>query len=96
MKIYISESADADLLQIVSYLTERNPSAAAAAAQEINRKFENLTRFPFIGRERNSPAPGLRSVVAGMHVIFDLVESERIVVVRVLDGRRDIDAEFQR
>jgi plasmid stabilization system protein ParE len=29
-------------------------------------------------------------------VIFYIVERDRIVVVRVLDGRRDIDAEFQR
>lgn len=96
MKVFVSEQADADLLQIVTYLVERNPGAAYSIAREIDRKFENLSRFPFIGRERSSLAPGLRSVVAGMNVIFYVVESDRIVVVRVLDGRRDVDAEFQR
>jgi toxin ParE1/3/4 len=55
-----------------------------------------LSHFPFIGRERSSLARGLRSIVANIHVIFYTVERERIVIVRVLDGRRDIDAEFQR
>jgi plasmid stabilization system protein ParE len=63
---------------------------------DIDRKFENLSYFPFIGRERSSLARGLRSIVANIHVIFYTVERERIVIVRVLDGRRDIDAEFQR
>ena len=39
---------------------------------------------------------GIRSVAVGMYVIFYLVEKDRIVIARVLDGRRDIDAEFQR
>jgi toxin ParE1/3/4 len=96
MKIVISEQADADLLQIFQYLAERNPNAAGAIARDIDGKFRNLCDFPFIGRERSSLAHGLRSIVAGIHVIFYIVERDRIVVVRVLDGRRDIDAEFQR
>jgi plasmid stabilization system protein ParE len=39
---------------------------------------------------------GVRSLVAGTQVIFYTVEKERIIVVRVLDGRRDIDEEFKR
>jgi plasmid stabilization system protein ParE len=38
----------------------------------------------------------MRSVVVGMYVIFCVIERDHITVVRVLDGRRDIDAEFQR
>jgi plasmid stabilization system protein ParE len=34
--------------------------------------------------------------LANAYVIFYLVERDRIVIVRVLHGRRDIDAEFQR
>jgi len=96
MKIVVSEQADADLLQIFQYLADRNSHAADAVAREIDRKFMNLSDFPFIGRERSSLARGLRSIVAGIHVIFYTVERNRIVIVRVLDGRRDIDAEFQR
>jgi toxin ParE1/3/4 len=59
-------------------------------------RFKNLSRFPFIGRERSSLAPGLRSVLVGTHLIFYLVERDRIVIVRVIDGRMDIDEEFKR
>jgi toxin ParE1/3/4 len=55
-----------------------------------------LTRFPFIGRDRSTLAQGLRSIVTGAYVIFYTVEPDRIIIVRILDGRRDIDAEFQR
>ena len=96
MNIFISDQADADLLQIISYLVERNPAAAHSLVREIDKKFENLSHFPFIGRERSSLAHGLRSVAAGKYVIFYLVERDRIAIVRVLDGRRDIDMEFQR
>ena len=96
MNIFVSDRADADILQIYKILAERNPAAAESLAHEIDAKLQNLNRFPFIGRERSSLAPGIRSIVAGVHVIFYLVERDRIIIVRVLDGRRDIDAEFQR
>ena len=96
MKIFISDQADADLLQIDRYLTERNPAAADALIRDIDRKLENLTRFPFIGRDRSILVQGLRSILTGPYVIFYAVEADRIIIVRVLDGRRDIDAEFQR
>ena len=96
MKIFVSDAADKDLLQIYAYLFERNPVAAGSLAREINSKFGNLSRFPFIGRERTSLGPGLRSIVAGAYVIFYTVDPDRIAIVRILHGHRDIDAEFQR
>jgi plasmid stabilization system protein ParE len=51
---------------------------------------------PFIGRERSIFARGLRSIVVENYVIFYRAERERILIVRVLDGRRDIAAEFER
>ena len=96
MKIFVADEADADLLQIFRYLSERNPAAAESIAREIDRKFDNLSHFPFIGRSRATLGPGVRSVVASPYVIFYTVERDRIIIVRVLHGRRDIDAEFQR
>jgi len=96
MKIFRSDRAQKDLLRIYGYLADRNLRAADALVEEIDTKFENLYRFPFIGRERSSLAPGLRSVLVGTHLIFYLVERDRIVIVRVIDGRMDIDEEFRR
>jgi plasmid stabilization system protein ParE len=61
MKVFVSDRADADLLNIYQYLAERNPAAAKSAIRDIDRKFANLSRFPFIGRERGSLAPGFEA-----------------------------------
>jgi toxin ParE1/3/4 len=96
MRLVVSRDADDDLLQIGRYLTERNPAAARSVAEEIDRKFWSLTYFPFMGRDRPSLGAGLRSIVAGVYVIFYRVEPDRVVIMRVLHGRRDIDAELRR
>jgi toxin ParE1/3/4 len=96
MKIVFSEEADSDLLHILTYLAERNRAAAVALASHFNARVESLVHFPFIGRDRSVLARGLRSVVVENHVLFYRVEQQHILIVRVLDGRRDIDAEFER
>jgi toxin ParE1/3/4 len=96
MRLVVSRDADDDLLQIVRYLAERHPAAARGVAEEIDRKFSGLTYFPLMGRDRRSLGAGVRSIVAGTYVIFYRVEPDRVVIMRVLHGRRDIDAEFQR
>jgi toxin ParE1/3/4 len=96
MKVIVSDRADADLVQIYRYLLEQGPAGAESFAREIDRKFRNLSDFPFIGRDRSTLSSGIRSIVAHPYVIFYRVEPEGIVIVRVLHGRRDIDAEFQR
>ena len=96
MKIVVSDRARRDLLDIFSYLAERNPTAAESALHAIQDKFEHLSRFPFIGRERESLASGLRSLLAGTHLIFYVVESDRVVVIRVIDGRMDVEEQFRR
>ena len=96
MRIFVSAKADTDLLQLFSYLSAQDPAVAEATPSEIDEKFASLSRFPFIGRERATFGQGIRSLVAGMYVIFYAVEKDRIVIVRVLDGSRDLDAELQK
>jgi toxin ParE1/3/4 len=96
MKVVVSDAADKDLLQIYSYVVEHNPRAAESLLGEIDTKFQNLARFPFIGRARPSLREGIRSVVVGSYVILYTVDRSAITVVRVLHGRRDIDAEFRK
>jgi len=62
----------------------------------VDSNFENLARFPFIGRERSSLAPGLRCLVVGLYLIFYIIESDQITIVRVIDGRMDVDEELHR
>ena len=96
MKVFVSQKAARDLLQIYSYVAQENEKAAEEILQRINRRFDQLTKFSFIGRERSSLAPAVRSVLTGTHLIFYTIGNDLITVVRVIDGRRDIDEEFRR
>ena len=96
MKVFASDRADADLAQIKQYLAQRNPAAVETLSDEIDRTFRNLGDFPFIGRARPTLGQGIRSISIYPYVVFYTVETDRIVIVRFLHGRRDIDAEFQR
>jgi toxin ParE1/3/4 len=96
MKIVVSEQADSDLLQIHGYLAERNPAAAFALADRFHRAFENLTHFPFIGRDRSILINGSRSIIVETYVVFYVVNEQRITIFRVLDGRRDIESVLRR
>jgi toxin ParE1/3/4 len=96
MQVVLSDKARFDLLRIYRYLDERSPNAADAFIRRVDSNFENLARFPFIGRERSNLAPGLRCLVVGLHLIFYTVNDDRIIIVRVIDGRMDVDEEFHR
>ena len=96
MKVRVSGKARADLLQIHSYLAERNPAAAESVLQDINSKLRQLSHFPFMGRERPEFAQNLRSALVRTHLIFYTVTGDQIVIMRVVDGRMDVDKEFRR
>jgi plasmid stabilization system protein ParE len=50
MGILLSDKVGADLLRIFSYIDEHSPNAAIEFIRRIETNFENLLRFPFIGR----------------------------------------------
>ena len=50
--------------------------------------------FPFAGRARDEIRPGLRSLAANIQIIFYRLKDDRPEIVRVLDGRQDIEEIF--
>ena len=60
-----------------------------------NRRATTLIEeHPFAGRARNELRPGLRSFAATPHVVFYRVVDDAPQIVRVLDGRQDIEEKF--
>jgi toxin ParE1/3/4 len=53
-----------------------------------------LEEHPLAGRTRDQIRPGLRSVLASPYVIFYRVLGNAAQLIRILDGRRDIDDIF--
>jgi toxin ParE1/3/4 len=53
-----------------------------------------LKEHPRAGRARDEIRPGLRSVASRSYVVFYRIRSDTAEIVRVLDGRRDLDEIF--
>jgi toxin ParE1/3/4 len=62
--------------------------------REIAEVITLIEEHPFAGRARNELRPGLRSFAATPHVVFYRVVDDAPQIVRVLDGRQDIEEKF--
>jgi toxin ParE1/3/4 len=90
-----SPEAHADLKEIWSYYAEAaGRQTAESIARNIGRVCTMLEAHPLAGRTRNDLRPGLRSIAVRPHVVFYRVIDDNPEIVRVLDGRRDLDAIF--
>jgi len=59
--------------------------------RQIAERCHPLENHPFGGRSRDEIRPGLGAIATRLHVIFYRVLEGRAEIIRVLDGRRDID-----
>lgn len=81
-----------DLAEIWEYIGANNPDAADRLLDNINDKVKLIAESPYIGREREELAPGIRSFPVARYLIFYRPIAGGIEIVRVLHGSRDIDS----
>lgn len=92
--------ADTDLVEAVLWLREHaSPAIAVDFVDRVEGALDLLSRHPLAGSGMvgvRVGIPGLRSfpVERTPYVVFYLADSRRVDLVRVLHGRRDIDAEL--
>jgi toxin ParE1/3/4 len=90
-----SPEAEEDLIDIWGYLArEATEEIADRQLNAIENACSTLEAWPLCGRPRDSLLPGMRSVPVHPYVIFYRARNETVEIVRVVDGRRDIDALF--
>jgi len=90
-----SPEAEADLAHIWNYYADvAGPDVARLMVRAIGESCVMLEAHSLAGRARDEIRPGLRSLLAAPHVIFYRVSDNEVQIVRVLDGRRDIDEIF--
>jgi toxin ParE1/3/4 len=100
LPVFRRPRADTDLLEAVLWL--RDQASRAVAVELVDRVEEALallSRHPLAGSGLGGVRlgiPGLRSlpVQHPPYVLFHLAAGRRIELVRVLHGRRDIDAQL--
>lgn len=90
-----SPEAEADLEDIWTYYAESSGREVAnAIVRAIGDTCRMLEEHPRAGRERNEVRTDLRSALSSPYVIFYRIRNDVPEIVRVLDGRRDIDEIF--
>lgn len=94
MKGIISDQAVSDLTDQWVYISRDSIESADRLVDRLYQQCQRLAEAPKMGRQRDELLPGLRSFPVGRYLIFYRVEEERVEVVRVLSGYRDLDSLF--
>ena len=76
------------------YVRVAGRHTAEKVLREIAEVIAVIEDHPFAERARNEVRPGLRSFAAKPHVVFYRVVNDTPEIVRVLDGRQDIEEKF--
>ena len=93
-RLILAPSAADDLEDIYLHISTDNPVAARHQVERILKTAAGICDFPDMGIARFRLSPNLRSVVEGTYVVFYYPSDDRIEIVRVLHGRRDIEREM--
>ena len=94
--VRITATAEADLKEIWSYIAKDNPDAATRLIKEITGKFAILRDHPHMGRQQDKLLMNLRSLNVKGYVIFYQPFEDRVEILRVMHGARDIESVFRR
>ncbi|MBZ9670381.1 type II toxin-antitoxin system RelE/ParE family toxin [Mesorhizobium sp. ESP7-2] len=70
-----------------------DPRAAVRLVDALERRWDLLTLHPFSGAPRDDIAPGIRHLIVGEYVTLYRVGGDAIEILRVLHGRRNIEAD---
>ena len=94
----LAPQAETDLDDIWLYVAKesRNIETANRLIDSITSRFVLLARNPYMGRDRSDDfGPGMRSHAVGVYVIVYCVENDgAVLILRVVDGRRDLEPLF--
>ena len=98
-KVVISESADRDLDEILTYMVEKLSAAKAAAdfADELDQRYSALERQPLmyeLSRDNRLRKKGYRRFPVKNYIVFYTVDetTETVNVSRIFYGRRDYES----
>ena len=97
LRLAFSPEAIEDLRHVADYIAEQAGSARALAEiDRIEAWCRSLTDLPERGRRRDDIRPGLRviSFQRRMTIAFT-VQSDRVIILRILAAGRDIQALLQ-
>ena len=95
-KIIIAPEAQKDLNEVLGYIAQDNPKAAAETLFRIEDDFLLLASNPKMGVLRSDLFKNLRAFPVGNYIIFYREIPAGIEVARVLHGARDVSTILQK
>ena len=94
----LTETAETDVDEAFDYITNElvNPEAAAALADELEQKLEEVCRAPKTGRLVQNPylkRPDIRRVLVKNYIAYYLIDEDEltIIILRFVYNKRDQD-----
>jgi Plasmid stabilization system protein len=78
----------------IYYVAIAGRHTAENIIRELGRVVALIEEHPLAGRSRDEIRLGLRSFAASPHIVFYRVVNSVPEILRVLDGRQDIDEKF--
>ncbi|QPC92234.1 type II toxin-antitoxin system RelE/ParE family toxin [Mesorhizobium sp. INR15] len=93
MKYRLLPQALIDLEDIGDYIAGQNPNAAVRLVDALEQRWNLLTLHPSSGAPRNDIAPGIRHLIMGEYLTLYRVGDDAIEIIRVLHGKRNIEAD---
>ncbi|WP_162901722.1 type II toxin-antitoxin system RelE/ParE family toxin [Breoghania sp. L-A4] len=95
MSYRLSRQAVTDLEDLTEYGIERfGQSQAQKYLGGLYRTFELISELPAMGREFPGAGSPLRRFEHGRHSVFYTLQSEDVLIARVIDNRRDMRRQF--
>jgi addiction module RelE/StbE family toxin len=90
-RVVWSARALADVESIAAYIFSDSPAYAKIVVKKIVKLTRQLVRFPQSGREvPEFQDPSLRELLAYSYRIIYKVETEEVIIVSVIHGKRNL------
>ncbi len=94
MQYVISLPASRDLQAIADYFAEVNVAVGERFLDEFDRRCQQIVSFPNSGRSYSELRANLRGLPLEGYIILYQVITDRVEIVRVVHGKRDLRSLF--
>ena len=91
----LSDEAVSDLEEIWIYIASHSIRNADSLIDQLYSKCIEISELSGIGRKRDELFPGILSLAYKKHVIFFMRGKDRVEIVRILHGARDMPKVFE-
>jgi toxin ParE1/3/4 len=92
---FFSQLAVKDLNQICEFIGQTNIKAASKLFDTIREKCKLVSSFPSMGKDYSEILSNLRGFIVDDYIIFYYPLENGIEIVRVVYGKRDLNAVFE-